>query len=105
MTWVNSAGEESAPAATGSISISEESLGETDPRSIAVVPPEAPMTATGWNVFVGISLEQLVLQNLQPLATGEVWIAPGETAEAGRNPGTGQSPNFFRSLPRLFQRG
>jgi len=105
MTWVNSAIEESAPAMTGSILITEEPLGELDPRSMAVAPPAAPATATGWNVFVGTSSEQLILQNPQPLAIGEVWLAPGELATQGQRPGTGQSPNFYRSLPRMFQRG
>jgi hypothetical protein len=63
-----------------------------------------PVTAMGWNVYVGTGPDSMTLQNASPVAIGHTWLQPA-TLAAGRPPGPGQSPSYLKPVPRMIQRG
>ncbi len=98
VTWLNGHGEEGMPSAVTSASAPSQS-------SIEVTPNNPPANASGWNVYVGSSVDSVMLQNAIILDSGQAWTLPATGLISGRAPGTGQSPNYFRPLPRYLQRG
>ena len=98
ISWLNSRAEEGLASPVNSVAAPNNS-------SMQVAPPSPLANATGWNVYVGNSLDSITLQNPAPIATNQPWISPTEGLIAGRAPGTGQAPNYFRQLPRYLQRG
>jgi hypothetical protein len=97
MTWVNQAGEEGSGGVPDAITTAQ--------STFAVQPVSPPGNVTGWNVYVGQTPGTMVIQNDGPIATGEVWQQPAVLITTGRTPGTGQAPNFLKSIPRVLQRG
>ena len=98
VAWVNAAGEEGAAAECASLALSASS-------SLVVMPVNAPASARGWNVYVGLAEESLFRQNQQPVALGEPWVQSETPLATGKRPGTGQRPGWMRSVPRVLQRG
>jgi hypothetical protein len=98
VAWLNGRAEEGAPSAVMSASAPNES-------SIEVVPATPPANAVGWNVYAGSTVDHVALQNAASIAPGQSWALPGTGLVSGRAPGTGQTPNYFRHLPRYLQRG
>jgi hypothetical protein len=96
--WVNASTEEGANSAARTVAVS---YGATFQVTMA----EAPAHATAWNVYAGVSAEDLVRQNTSPIAVGTVWTQPAALATTGSGPGTGQRPSYLRALPRILQRG
>jgi hypothetical protein len=98
VTWVNVEGEESTPAI-----VVESNVPEGNIAIVQMATP--PSNAVGWNLYGGITPASLSLQNSTPITIGTVWqfIAPGSMG--GMAPGTGQSPNVTRDLPRRIMRG
>ena len=97
-SWLNSRSEEGLPGPVTSVAMPDNS-------SIQVTPSSPPTNATGWNVYVGNSIDSITLQNLAPIVIGQAWLVPAGGLVLGRGPGTGQVPNYFRQLPRYLQRG
>jgi len=97
MAWLNSAGEEGAPAVTAAIS--------TTSSTFLVQPGAAPQNAVAWNLYAGTDPNALELQNASPIPAGQPWMQPGTVTTGGRAPGTGQSPNYTKPMPRVIQRG
>jgi len=95
--WVNRVNEEGASAIPAAITTASSSFS-------AKLGP-APANATGWNLYGGTSPGTLVLQNAGPLVLGNSWqfVLPG--IQSGPSPGTGQSANVTRDLPRRIMRG
>lgn len=98
ISWLNGNGEEGAPSAVGSLSTSNQS-------SIEIQSNAPPVNAAGWNVYVGSTINTVTLQNPTMLEPGQPWDLPAAGLVLGRAPGTGQSPNYFRQIPRYLQRG
>jgi hypothetical protein len=101
LSFLNAAGEEGDASTAASITVSDGNL-------ILIEPVHAPENAVGWNVFAGVSPEMMLLQNEEPLGTSDPYYyaaSAGPGVMPARTPGTGQSPNFLRALPRLLQRG
>lgn len=96
-TWVNSRGQESALGTAGSVLLSAAS-------GILLRPAPAPETATGWNLYMGRSADELYRQNAAPLAIADAWNHPGAIAEEVP-PGSGQPPDRHLQVQRIFQRG
>src|SRR5690242_3768002 len=96
--WINSRGEEGMASAVASASA-------LDQTSIRVTAQNAPANATGWNIFAGLSIDAITLQNSEPISIGEPWLLPVSGLVSGSSPGTGQAPTYYRVLPRYFQRG
>jgi hypothetical protein len=98
ITLVNAESEESSPSTVVQTIIPE--------GNAAVIEPNAtPSNAVGWNLYAGVSPSALSLQNTVPNATGSIFqfVLPG--VMGGASPGTGQSPNVTRDLPRRIMRG
>ncbi len=98
VAWVNAAGEEGAAAECAALALSALS-------SLVVTAVNAPASARGWNVYVGVAEDALFRQNEQPLAVGAPWVQSQAPAAGGKRPGTGQRPGWMRSVPRVLQRG
>jgi|SRR5581483_5233549 len=97
-SWLNSRGEEGMPAVYAPFTV--EAGNTVEVRTVS-----PPSNATGWNVYVGFSPESLALQNTSPMSIDQVWSHLWPSLASGRPPGQGQLPNYFRSLPRVLQRG
>lgn len=98
MTWVAEAGAESA----GSL---EKAFKTLNAQAVRVTPETAPQGVTGWNVYVGRTKGEALLQNSDPLNLGEAWIMPETGLEAGAPIGDGQAADMFLTAPRYLQRG
>ena len=97
-SWITSRAEEGLASPVTSVATQDSS-------SFQVTPSSPPANATGWNVYVGASIDSITLQNTTPIPTNQTWVLPAEGLILGRTPGTGQVPNYFRQLPRYLQRG
>ena len=98
VAWTNARGEEGAPGPWNLMTVA---AGMT--LQVEAVNP--PVTATGWNAYVGFSAEEVTLQNEAAIGVGVAWTQSGEPVAGGRRPGDGQRPGYLRGLPRLLQRG
>jgi hypothetical protein len=96
--WLNARGEEGMASAVVSAAAS-------DQHSIQVTAQSPPANATVWNIYAGLSIDALTLQNPAPITVGQVWLLPTSGLVFGRGPGIGQAPNYYRLLPRYLQRG
>jgi hypothetical protein len=94
---VNSRGQESALGTAGSVLLSAAG-------GVLLQSPTAPQNATGWNVYLGRSGDELYRQNAAPLAIADAWNHPGAIAEEVP-PGSGQLPDRYLQVQRIFQRG
>jgi hypothetical protein len=102
ISWVG------ADGATEGAASSEQAAATSDGQVLRVTPPAppgAPYSLTGWNVYGGTASGAAVRQNGQPLPMGQPWILPASGLVAGPAVGTGQPPDFFRTVPRFIQRG
>jgi hypothetical protein len=97
MTWVNQLGQEGVSALPDSIT--------TSSSTFEVQPAAAPGNAVGWNVYVGVAPQCMVLQNTMLIAVGQIWQQPAVLTTAGNTPGNGQKPSYSKPVPRVIQRG
>ena len=81
------------------------SLATPDLSILQVRPVNQPANATGWNSYVGSSLDSITLQNASPIDPTQDWIEPASGLILGVLPRMGQEPNYFRQVPRILQRG
>ena len=98
ISWLNSRAEEGLASPVSSAATPDNS-------SLQVTPSNPPANAVGWNVYIGTSIDTIAVQNTAPIQTNQPWALPPAGLAAGRTPGTGQAPNYFRQLPRYLQRG
>jgi len=96
-TWVNGAGQESASGIPDAITTSGTTF------EVRVGAP--PGNVAGWNVYVGQTPGTMVIQNDEPIPSGQGWQQPAALKDAGLTPGTGQAPDFLKPIPRVLQRG
>ncbi len=64
-----------------------------------------PAAAFGWNIYAGLSAEEMSRQNEASLTIGSRWIMPDSGLRTGTRPGGGQSPEYFVRRRRVLQRG
>jgi hypothetical protein len=98
MTWVAEDGAESA----GSL---EKAFKTQNAQAARLTPTAAPEGVTGWNVYIGQSRGEALLQNASPLSLGEAWTMPETGLEASAPIGDGQPADMFLTAPRYLQRG
>jgi hypothetical protein len=98
VSWLNTETEEGQPSQPSFLEVAAGS-------ALVVQPVNQPPNATAWNVYVGSTEDDLILQNPSVLTLDQVWIQTGPVNGSGRAPGTGQVPNYLRALPRVIQRG
>lgn len=97
-SYVNQAGQESAPSQVAGLVTGN----GTVPLAGLSNPPGV---ATGWNVYVGSTLEGVSLQNDIPLQLGSKWAPPPAGLRIGRSPANGQAPDAFIVERRTVSRG
>ena len=98
VSWVSAAGQEgsASPATT---------FQTTDNSGLTVAAVNAPVIAAGWNVYLGLALSTLSLQNSAPLAIGVTFALPGLGLVNGASPGNGQAADMFVTGGRILRRG
>ena len=98
MSWVSAAGQEgsTSPATT---------FETTDNSLLTVATVNAPAIAAGWNVYLGLAISTLTLQNSTPLAIGATFTLPGAGLVSGVSPGDGQAADMFVIGGRILRRG
>lgn len=97
-TWVSAQGAESTPSRLTTYTTVDGSL-------LTVRLANPPAGATGWNVYVGVSVWPLALQNTTPLGLGSMFTLAASGVAAGRPPGDGQAPDIFITGGRMLRRG
>ncbi|MGA2134612.1 MAG: hypothetical protein ABSH50_20185 [Bryobacteraceae bacterium] len=97
-SWLNAEGQEGLPSTATC-------LAAPAGNALVAQPVAPPANATLWNVYVGLTTTSLVLQNTAGLALDQVWVQAAPVAASGQAPGSGQTPDYLRALPRLIQRG
>ena len=76
-----------------------------DGNSVTVTLTGFRDSATGWNLYAGLTPDTLTRQNALPLdPLDSMSLAPGRLI-AGRKPGPGQGPNLLYPVPRRILRG
>ena len=98
VSWVSAAGQE------GSVSCAT-NLQTTDNSSLTAAVVNAPAIAAGWNVYLGLAISTLTLQNSVPLAIGATFTLPGSGLVNGASPGDGQVADMFVTGGRILRRG
>ena len=98
VSWMNPSGEEGTPSRLGSLMVPDQAV-------LQVTPVSPPSNARFWNVYAGTTIDSITLQNVTPVAVGQVWTEAATGLVAGRPPGNGQKPSYLKSVPRVLQRG
>jgi len=97
-TWINAAGQESAPSLATAKALAAG-------QQLRVSPATPPSQATGWFPYVGNEAGQEQRQSSAALALTDSWTMPASGLVAGAVPPEGQEPDLLRPLPRTLQRG
>ena len=97
-TWLNAAGQESAPSPAVAKALAAGQL----PR---VSPAQPPAQATGWFPYASSESGSEQRQSSTPLALADSWTMPVGGLVAGAPLPEGQSPDLLRPVPRTLQRG
>ncbi len=99
VTYLNAATEEGAPSSIACFST-------LDGTGVNVSPVNLPANICSWNLYAGTTPSALFLQNTSPIDPNEQWTYyPSSAQISGKLPGSGQSPNLIKTLPRILQRG
>ena len=70
VSWVSAAGQEGSASCSTNFQTSDNSV-------LTVAAGNAPAGAVGWNVYVGLTVSTVTLQNSAPLAIGRHFTLPG----------------------------
>lgn len=98
VAWVSASGQEG--------SASEITSYDAPAGSVPVVTAvDAPVNATGFNVYLGVTPEALAKQNASPVAVGAAFTLGSGGLVAGAGPGDGQVPDLYLSGARSLRRG
>jgi hypothetical protein len=98
VSWVNESGHEGAPS---DLTMIDTSAGAT----ITFAMQNAPRTATGWYVYLGITPTGLMRQNTVSIPVGTSWQTTAPNLAQGDSPKKGQSPEWFLFNDRVLLRG
>jgi hypothetical protein len=98
VSWVSAAGQEGSASPATSFQTSDNSF-------LTASVMNAPSIAAGWNVYLGLALSTLTLQNSVPLANGATFTLPGSGLVSGLSPGDGQAADMFVTGGRILRRG
>jgi len=96
--WVSVSGEEGNPSDLAVLSTGANTLLVAE-----AVNPAA--NARYWNVYVGMTIGGVTLQNNSPLLVGQKWTEAASGLVQGRAPGTGQAPQRYLRATGAFLRG
>jgi len=76
-----------------------------DNSSLTAATLNPPTIAAGWNVYLGLTVSTLMLQNSAPLAIGATFTLPGSGLVGGAVPSDGQAADMFVTGGRILRRG
>lgn len=96
-SWVSATGAEGAPSVVTA-------LATAPGQDLVVQPASPPAVATGFNVYIGATVDTLMLQNTAPIAIGNTFTLTGSVA-SGNAPGTGQTPDSYITGGPTLRRG
>jgi hypothetical protein len=96
--WVNASGEEGSASDLAVLSTGNNTL-------LVAEAVNAPANARYWNLYAGLSVGSVTLQNDAPLPVGQAWTEPASGLKQGRFPGTGQAPESYLRATGGFSRG
>jgi len=98
VSWVSATGQEgsASPATT---------FQTADNSSLTAATLNPPTIAAGWNVYLGLTVSTLMLQNSAPLAIGATFTLPGSGLVGGAVPSDGQAADMFVTGGRILRRG
>jgi hypothetical protein len=74
-------------------------------KTLAVATNSAPPAITGWNVFVGPSVDEVTRQNDVPLPISSNWHLPPAGLRDGPRVGHGQAADWYLRPARVLHRG
>ena len=74
-------------------------------KTLLVGTNSAPPTITGWNVFVGLSADEITRQNELPLPISSTWQLPADGLRDGPRAGHGQSADWYIRAEQVLHRG
>jgi len=97
-TWVNAAGEEGSASELAVLSTGGNTLLVAEAAS-------PPANARYWNLYAGVSIGNVTLQNEAPMKLSQAWTEPASGLKEGRQPGTGQAPERYLRATGGFSRG
>ncbi len=98
VSWVSAAGQEGSASAVTNFQTPDNSA-----LTVAVMNP--PGVAAAWNVYVGLTVSTVTLQNSAPLGIGATFTLPGSGLVNGASPGEGQPADMFVTGGRILRRG
>ena len=102
VTWVDRLGNESAVSPINGMILNGSASIQV---SMVEASSQAPITATGWNVYASTSQGGLSLQNSSPIVIGSPWQMPSSGLVSGASPKNGQIPDVTVACIRRWQRG
>lgn len=98
VSWLGASGQAGAPGVVTALQAADGTV-----PSVEVENP--PAGATGFNVYAGVSVDTLYLQNPAPVEVGQPFVLPGPLVSAGPMPGEGQSPDVYVTGAHVLRRG
>jgi hypothetical protein len=97
-SWVGAAGQEGAP--------SEITTYDAPAGSLPVVQMiDPPTSATGFDIYLGLTPDSLALQNPAPIAVGQSFTLASAGLVTGRGPGDGQTADIYINGGWMLRRG
>jgi hypothetical protein len=97
-SWLSAGGQEGAP--------SDLTTFDTPAGALLVVQAaNPPATATGFNVYIGLSAATVTLQNAAAIPNGQTFTIPATGLVAGRPPGNGQAADAYIIGGAMLRRG
>ncbi len=98
VAWVSASGQEGLASGVTTY--------DAPPGSVPVVTAvNAPSSASGFHVYMGLSEGTLQRQTASPVAVGQSFALPSGGLVSGIAPGEGQVPDVFVSGTRVMRRG
>ncbi len=98
ITWVDGEDRESS----GSL---EKAVKTQTAKAVRVTPKAPPTGVSGWNVYLGQTRGEALLQNTGMLDLAAPWVMPETGIATGAPIGDGQPADMFLTAPRYLQRG
>lgn len=98
VSWIDGAGNEGSPSEILTFQTA-------DNTQLVVIANDAPPNAAGWNVYAGLSEQQISLQTAVPVPVGGQWNMPPSGLRTGQRPGSGQRPDYYVTNVQVLQRG
>ena len=97
-SWTNQSGVESGISET-----SAQGIG--DGASVLVIVNKPPTDAIGWNVYIGLTNDDLYKQNDLPLQLSSSWVIPAGLQRTVVRPAEGQKADTYLRKRNLLRRG